>query len=106
MEFRVLGPVRVLGDGRPIGPSGPRHERILAALLLGAGRVVPVSRLVDVVWDGEPPATAVRQVRNLTTALRRALVAAGAGKDVLTAEGPGVTLRPGAFDLHAFQEPA
>ncbi|MDQ7807805.1 BTAD domain-containing putative transcriptional regulator [Amycolatopsis sp. A133] len=104
MEFRVLGPVRVLGGGRPIGPSGPRQERILAALLLGAGRVVPVSRLVDVVWDGEPPATAVRQVRNLTTALRRALVAAGAGEDVLTAEGPGFALRPGVFDLHAFEE--
>ncbi|MEV6872478.1 BTAD domain-containing putative transcriptional regulator [Amycolatopsis sp. NPDC051128] len=106
MEFRVLGPVRVLGDGRPIGPSGPRQERILAALLLGAGRVVPVARLVDVVWDGEPPATAVRQVRNLTTALRRTLVAAGAGEDVLTAEGPGFTLRPGAFDVDAFEEHA
>lgn len=106
MEFRVLGPVRVLAGGRPIGPSGPRQERILAALLLGAGRVVPVARLVDVVWDGEPPATAVRQVRNLTTALRRTLVAAGAGDDVLTADGPGFTLRPGAFDLDAFEEHA
>ena len=104
MEFRVLGPVRVLGDGRPIGPAGPRQERILAALLLGAGRVVPVARLVDVVWDGEPPATAVRQVRNLTTALRRTLVAAGAGEDVLTAEGPGFTLRPDAFDLDVFED--
>ncbi|MFI5585410.1 BTAD domain-containing putative transcriptional regulator [Amycolatopsis sp. NPDC051758] len=104
MEFRVLGPVRVLGDGRPIGPAGPRQERILAALLLGAGRVVPVARLVDVVWDGEPPATAVRQVRNLTTALRRTLVAAGAGEDVLTAEGPGFTLRPDVFDLDVFED--
>ncbi|QKV72945.1 BTAD domain-containing putative transcriptional regulator [Amycolatopsis sp. Hca4] len=104
MEFRVLGPVRVLGGGRPIAPSGPRQGRILAALLLGAGRVVPVSRLVDVVWDGEPPATAVRQVRNLTTALRRTLVAAGAGEDVLTAEGPGFALRPGEFDLDRFED--
>ncbi|MCR6483979.1 tetratricopeptide repeat protein [Amycolatopsis sp. OK19-0408] len=101
MEFRVLGPVRVLDDGRVIGPAGPRQERILAALLLEAGRVVPVARLVDVVWDGEPPATAVRQVRNLTTALRRTLVAAGA--DVLAIEGAGFTLRPGAFDLDAFE---
>ncbi|KDN22399.1 AfsR/SARP family transcriptional regulator [Amycolatopsis rifamycinica] len=104
MEFRVLGPVRVLGGGRPIGPSGPRQERILAALLLDAGRVVPVSRLVDVVWDGEPPATAVRQVRNLTTALRRTLVAAGAGDNVLTAEGAGFALRPGEFDLETFED--
>ncbi|WP_370963040.1 BTAD domain-containing putative transcriptional regulator [Amycolatopsis sp. cg9] len=103
MEFRVLGPVRVLAGDRPIGPSGPRQERILAALLLDAGRVVPVARLVDVVWDGEPPATAARQVRNLTTALRRTLVAAGAGEDVLTADGPGFTLRPAAFDLREFE---
>ncbi|UJW30920.1 winged helix-turn-helix domain-containing protein [Saccharothrix sp. AJ9571] len=103
MEFRILGPVRVRAGVRPVPPAGPRQERILAALLLAAGRVVPVDRLVDVVWDGEPPATATRQVRNVTTALRRALLDAGFADDVLTAEGPGFVLRPPAFDLHEFE---
>src|ERR1051325_8337203 len=94
MEFRVLGPVRVLCGGRPIGPSGPRQERILAALLLDAGRVVPVSRLVDVGWGGGAPAPAVR----------RTPVAAGAGEDVLAAEGPGFALRPGELDLDGFED--
>ncbi|WP_037303160.1 AfsR/SARP family transcriptional regulator [Amycolatopsis orientalis] len=104
MEFRVLGPVQCRDGGRPLKLAGPRQERILAALLLGADRVVSVSRLVDVVWDEDPPATATRQIRNLTTALKRTLVAEGAGEDVLTAEGPGFVLRPPSFDLRSFEE--
>ncbi|MBB5850805.1 BTAD domain-containing putative transcriptional regulator [Amycolatopsis umgeniensis] len=104
MEFRILGPVQCRIGARPLKLAGARQERILAALLLGADRVVSVSRLVDVVWDEEPPATATRQIRNLTTALKRALVAAGAEEDVLTAEGPGFVLRPRAFDLRSFEE--
>ncbi|GAB3736586.1 BTAD domain-containing putative transcriptional regulator [Amycolatopsis oliviviridis] len=104
MEFRILGPVQCRNGARPVKLAGPRQERILAALLLGADRVVSVSRLVDVVWDEDPPATAVRQIRNLTTALKRSLVAKGAGEDVLAAEGPGFVLRPGTFDLRTFEE--
>ncbi|MEV6906803.1 BTAD domain-containing putative transcriptional regulator [Amycolatopsis sp. NPDC051071] len=104
MEFRVLGPVQCRSGARPVKLAGPRQERILAALLLGADRVVSVSRLVDVVWDEDPPATATRQIRNLTTALKRALVAEGALEDVLTAEGPGFVLRPLTFDLRTFED--
>ncbi|MFI6307719.1 BTAD domain-containing putative transcriptional regulator [Amycolatopsis thailandensis] len=104
MEFRILGPVQCRGGARPLKLAGSRQERILAALLLGADHVVSVSRLVDVVWDDDPPATAVRQIRNLTTALKRSLVAEGADDDVLTAEGPGFVLRPGTFDLRSFEE--
>ncbi|MFC3455089.1 AfsR/SARP family transcriptional regulator [Amycolatopsis speibonae] len=104
MEFRILGPVQCRNGARPLKLAGSRQERILAALLLGADRVVSVSRLVDVVWDEDPPATAIRQIRNLTTALKRALLAEGATEDVLTAEGPGFVLRPGIFDLRSFEE--
>ncbi|WP_431921779.1 BTAD domain-containing putative transcriptional regulator [Amycolatopsis tucumanensis] len=106
MDFRVLGPVQVLAGDRPVRVSGPRQERVLAALVLDAGHVVPVSRLVEVVWDGDPPATAVRQVRNVTSALRRALVAAGFPHDVLTATGPGFVLNPPDSDLARFERHA
>ncbi|MGW5052764.1 BTAD domain-containing putative transcriptional regulator [Actinokineospora sp. NPDC004072] len=98
----MLGPVGAHAGGRRVAPVGARQERVLAALLLDAGRVVPVSRLVDVVWDGEPPATASRQIRNVTTGLRRTLVAAGLPPDALTAVGPGFALHPPEFDLRAF----
>ena len=104
MEFRVLGPVGAHAGGRRVAPIGARQERILAALLLDAGRVVPVSRLVDVVWDDAPPATATRQIRNVTTGLRRLLVDAGLPPDALAAVGPGFVLTPPRFDLRDFDD--
>jgi DNA-binding SARP family transcriptional activator len=42
LEFRVLGPLEVVGDGGPVRLSGPRQRATLAVLLLSANRVVPV----------------------------------------------------------------
>ena len=81
MEFRILGPLEVRDDGRVLALGGARDRRILAALLLDANRVVPLPRLVEAAWDGPPPATAERQVRNRVAALRAQLTAAGAHID-------------------------
>ncbi|GAA2497300.1 BTAD domain-containing putative transcriptional regulator [Streptomyces gobitricini] len=45
----------------------------MAALLLAPNSVVPLSRLVETTWDDEPPATAIKQVRNSVSALRERL---------------------------------
>lgn len=42
-------------------------------LVAHSNRTVPVPRLVDAVWDQDPPATADRQIRNMVGLLRRAL---------------------------------
>ncbi|WP_344888241.1 AfsR/SARP family transcriptional regulator [Actinomadura meridiana] len=73
------------GEQLPLRGAGP--QKVLAALLLSAGQVVPLSRLVDAVWPQDPPPTAEKRVRNLVSDLRRLLaedvsselVAAGAG---------------------------
>jgi hypothetical protein len=53
MEFRLLGPFEARHDGRPVEVGGRRQERcLLALLLLEAGRIVPIDRLVDLLWDG------------------------------------------------------
>ncbi len=57
--------------------------------------MVPVGRLIDSVWPAEPPATAARQIRNLTTALRRQLLHAGAPGRIIVADGPGFRLNLG-----------
>ncbi|MEV6800377.1 helix-turn-helix domain-containing protein [Micromonospora rifamycinica] len=71
--FGVLGPV-VAWDaaGASIDLRGPRHRAVLARLLVAQGRVVPVARLVDDLWE-DPPAGAVSAVRTFVAALRRAL---------------------------------
>src|SRR5262249_58322551 len=78
LEFRVLGPLEVVGDDGPIRLGGPRQRATLAILVLSANRVVPVERLADELYAGRPPVTAVTQVQRQVSELRRALGSADA----------------------------
>ncbi|MER7702498.1 AfsR/SARP family transcriptional regulator [Kitasatospora sp. NPDC097605] len=101
MEFRILGPLEVwTDDGRRARTEGAKQERMLGILLLNAGAVVPVARLVDAVWD-DPPATAHRQIRNLAGLLRRKLAAAQDGPPVLLTDGPGYRIAPDGHQVDA-----
>ncbi|MEV4107585.1 BTAD domain-containing putative transcriptional regulator [Nonomuraea sp. NPDC049695] len=68
VRFGVLGPLRIDGGQAP-GPA--KHRALLAALLLSAGETVPVERLVSVVWDDRPPASAGSVLRVYVSALRK-----------------------------------
>lgn len=96
MEIRVLGSVEVWhGDARvPVGGSKPRA--LLAALALDPGHVVSVSRLVDVVWGADSPATATDLVQTYVSSLRRKLPGGGA---VIETRPPGYVLRTGPDDV-------
>ena len=41
VEFRLLGPLEVLADGRPVRVPGAAERALLAVLLLTPGRAVP-----------------------------------------------------------------
>lgn len=91
MEFRILGPLEVIEDGKRIPVSAPREQILLAMLILHPNRVVPVSRLIDAIWDDDPPETARRQVQICVSSLRRTLGAA-AGGNVIVTRAPGYQL--------------
>ncbi len=101
--FGVLGPLEVCSGSRRVRLRGPRQEKVVGTLLLEPGRIVPVGRLIDSVWPAEPPATAVRQIRNLTTALRRQLLHAGAPGRIIVADGPGFRLDLGGCRYDAVE---
>ncbi|MFG2818476.1 GNAT family N-acetyltransferase [Kitasatospora sp. NPDC048365] len=69
-ELDVLGPLRVRSAGRPLPLGGARQRAVLAALLLAAGRTVPLADLVDAVWDGREPASAVNTLQSYVSRLR------------------------------------
>jgi len=71
MEFRVLGPLEVAEQGRPLALGGGKQRALLAVLLLNANDVVPSERLVDEVWGESPPATAAKAVQVYVSRLRR-----------------------------------
>jgi DNA-binding SARP family transcriptional activator len=99
MEFRVLGPVEVVVDGRPVAVGGPKPRTLLALLAVRAGRVVPAEQLIDAIWGEEPPESARAAVHTYVSTLRRALV-----EDVVVRGSGGYRLdvEQERVDLHVF----
>ncbi|WP_086842530.1 BTAD domain-containing putative transcriptional regulator [Amycolatopsis kentuckyensis] len=100
MRFRILGTLEVQAYGSRITLASPRQQRALAVLLLNAGAVVPVERMIDALWEDEPPVTAVKQVRNCVSALRGRLGEAGA---MIVTDGPGYRLQLDPDDLDSLR---
>ena len=101
LEFRILGPLEVVGERGPVQLGGPKQRATLAILLLGANRVVSVERLADDLYRGAAPVTAVTQVQRQISELRKAL---GDARSIET-RSPGYALRlaPGQLDLERFE---
>jgi DNA-binding SARP family transcriptional activator/Tfp pilus assembly protein PilF len=106
MEFRVLGSMSITTERGPVRLAGARQQRLLAALLIDFDEVVSLPRLVDTVWDDDPPATAKRQVQNATSALRRQLVDRDADPPAILVDGLGyrVPASAGWLDARVFAE--
>ncbi|MEV7930810.1 BTAD domain-containing putative transcriptional regulator [Kitasatospora sp. NPDC088779] len=90
MEFRILGSLEVRAGAAPVRLGGRRQRSLLAMLVAHSNRTVPLPRLVDAVWDQDPPATADRQIRNMVGLLRRAL-GTGPASPIVT-DGAGYRL--------------
>ena len=56
-----------------LGKRSRKARTLLALLAVERQQRVPVERIVDVLWDGQPPATAERTVASLVSRLRGAL---------------------------------
>ncbi|MDX3225381.1 AfsR/SARP family transcriptional regulator [Streptomyces sp. ME19-01-6] len=105
MEFRTLGRVEAIGVNGELPLGGPKPRTILAALLLSANTPVTTDRLCDMLWAGNPPASARANVRSYAARLRCALNAASEG-DRLSPGHQGYLLRvqQGELDLWLFDE--
>ncbi|MDA0166356.1 winged helix-turn-helix domain-containing protein [Solirubrobacter ginsenosidimutans] len=74
MEFRLLGPLEVIGDeGTTIAIGTGRQRALLALLILRANVLVSNDRLVEELWGAAPPTTAPKMLHNQVSALRQAL---------------------------------
>ncbi|MVU81699.1 hypothetical protein GPX89_31240 [Nocardia sp. ET3-3] len=101
IRIRLLGEeVEVVsGDGEFAGVRGRRLAALLAVLALDAGKVVPVSRLIDAVWGEKMPASPENSLHTLVRRLR-----AITGRDVVEWAEPGYVLavEPEAVDAIRF----
>lgn len=75
MTVHVLGPVEITKHGAPV-PLRRLKQRLLVALLASrANQLVPLSRIIDVLWEHDVPKAARNQVHVHVAAVRRALTA-------------------------------
>ena len=100
MEFRILGPLEVVGEHGPVTLHRGKEQALLTFMLLHANELLPSERLIDELWDGRPPATAPKILQNAVSQLRKAL-----GNGRLETRPPGYVfhLQPEELDLHRFE---
>ncbi len=99
MQFRVLGEISISEDGRPVKIGGPRQVTLLAALLANRNDIVPLSKLVDILWDGESePERAERTTQTYVSKLRRVV-----GEERLVSVRPGYRLQVADEELDSEQ---
>jgi DNA-binding SARP family transcriptional activator len=97
---RLLGPLEIELEGRPVPLGGRAPRALLARLLLDANRAVAVDRLVEDLWGEEAPASAVKMIQIHVSALRKVLPE---GMLVTRSRGYALEIDPDAVDLVRFE---
>ncbi len=100
VEFRVLGPVEAVVEGRPVPLPAAKPRALLALMLLNRNRVVSTGRLIDELWGEVPPDTAAKALQGYVSQLRKAL---GAERVVTKAPGYSFQVEEGELDLDRFE---
>ena len=77
VDYRVLGPIEVHDATGPLSLPSGHPRRVLAVLLVNAGRPVAAEVLIDRLWGSEAPATARAALQVHVSKLRRHLGASG-----------------------------
>ena len=104
MQFRILGSLSVVGNGRAAALGPPKQRALLAILLTRIGEVVPGERLIELLWGTAAPRTADHSIQIYISDLRRAFEPLG-GSDVLVTRQPGYVLDvdPDSVDAWRFE---
>ncbi|MFC9953715.1 BTAD domain-containing putative transcriptional regulator, partial [Streptomyces prasinus] len=73
VEFRALGPVEAVMAGRPVDLGAPKQRTLLALLVSQVGRPVTVDVMMEALWAGHPPPSAMTSLQAYVANLRKLL---------------------------------
>ncbi|MGC4959364.1 BTAD domain-containing putative transcriptional regulator [Actinomadura citrea] len=107
--IRVLGAFATEVNGESVHLGGPRQRGVLALLVAARGQVVPVDRMIEDLWRGEPPARALMSLQAYVSNLRRLLEPGRPPRTparLLVSAAPGYALRllPESVDAWRFED--
>lgn len=95
VRYRVLGEVDVVDDGVVHSIGSTSQRLVLAVLLAHPNRVVSTDALIEALWMGDPPTSALPTLRTYVSRLRRMV------GDTLAAEPSGYRLVVDPSDVDA-----
>lgn len=72
-SIRVLGPIEIVASTGDLIDGGSRLRTLLAALVISAGRAVPISSLIYILWGDHPTAAAGNTLQTYVSQLRHVL---------------------------------
>jgi DNA-binding SARP family transcriptional activator len=100
MDFRILGPLEVDAETGPLSLGGGKQRALLAVLLLNANEIVSSDRLIEALWEDDPPESPHNALQVHVSQLRKVL-----GRSRLQTQAPGYRLHIDAdeFDLARFR---
>jgi DNA-binding SARP family transcriptional activator len=100
-QFSILGPVTVTRNGIAVPIGGRRRLSLLAIFLLHPNAEMSASKLIDLLWNGQPPSGAPNTLQVHVSQLRRILTpddtepttAADSGERLLVTRPSGYALQ-------------
>jgi DNA-binding SARP family transcriptional activator len=105
MRFSILGPFEVTSGGIVLTPTAPKLRQLLAQLVLQCNQIAHIDKLIEELWDDDPPATARTTLQTYVYQLRKQLAKAGRGDErlVLTKTcGYVAAVEPDTVDAYVF----
>lgn len=106
MQFKLLGPLEVVDEGRSLPLNGNKQRATLGFLLLHGNSVVATSQILKALWPVDMPITGRKMLQNAISGLRGMFLPNGEGPDsvLLLTHAPGYLLRvkPDCVDLNCF----
>ncbi|MFI5687593.1 BTAD domain-containing putative transcriptional regulator [Streptomyces sp. NPDC051636] len=113
VEFRTLGPIEAAVGGCLVDLGAPKQRALLALLVSKVGQPVAVDVIIEELWTGNPPPSAVASLQAYVANLRRVLEPDRAPRRPPTVlrtygRGRGYLLdgRVAEVDVHRFNERA
>lgn len=73
VAFRALGPIEAVVGGRLVDLGAPKQRALLALLVSKVGQPVGVDMIVEELWAGSPPRSAIASLQAYVANLRRVL---------------------------------
>jgi DNA-binding SARP family transcriptional activator len=105
MEYRILGPIGVVDEGRESFLNARKVQALLAVLLIKADQIVSVDQLIAEIWDENPPRRANASLHVYISQVRKFLSRPHDKTSRLVTRAPGymLTLGEDMLDVREFQ---